>query len=162
MHHLPEAQLVRRIFLRRNQRLLRADVIDFDQEQPRLHASHIERQHSGGMDIELLALVHQRVPDFDSFVPWHPNFVAEVAGVSGARNIHRHAGNLARRFSEVLQIRDVGFRNRLQEFRGGRSLQRQRCRLLGDVFDLNVHIQAVLPEPAQARIGSGPAVFVFF
>ena len=34
--------------------------------------------------------------------------------------------------------------------------------MLGDVFDLNVHVQAVLTEPAQARIGGRPAIFIFF
>jgi len=168
MHHLPEAELIRRILLRRNQRLFRADVIDLDQQQSCLYARHIQRQHSGGVNIELLARVHQRVPNRDGVIPvmsviqWNPYFVAEVAGVSGARNIHRHAGNLAHRFSEILQIRNVGLRDRLQKFRGGRPLQRQSRRLLGDVLDLNVHVQAVLPEPAQARIGGRPAIFIFF
>jgi len=37
MHHLAEAQLVGRIFLRRNQRLLGTGVIDLDQKQSRLY-----------------------------------------------------------------------------------------------------------------------------
>ncbi len=34
--------------------------------------------------------------------------------------------------------------------------------LLGDILDLNIHVHAALPEPAQAGIGRRPAIFVFF
>ena len=41
-------------------------------------------------------------------------------------------------------------------------MQGKRRDLLGNVFDLHVHVQAILPEPAQAGIGGGPAIDVFF
>jgi len=40
-------------------------------------------------------------------------------------------------------------------------LQRQRGRTLGDVFDLNIHVQPVLMKPAQVGLGGGPAITVF-
>ena len=117
------------------------------------------------MNVELLAFVHQRVPNFDGImlvVKRNPNLVAEIARVSGAGNIDRHAGNLAARFAEIFQVGDVRLGDRFQQLRRRGPLQRQSRRLLGDVFDLNIHVQAVLPEPAQARIGCRPAIFVFF
>ena len=44
---------------------------------------------------------------------------------------------------------------------GGRPLQRERRDFLGNVFDLDIHAQGVLAEPAQAGVGGGPAVGVF-
>ena len=44
----------------------------------------------------------------------------------------------------------------------GRTLQRERRNLLRNILDLHVHVQAVLPEPAQARIGGSPAIDVLF
>ena len=162
MDHLSEAQFVGRIFLRLDQRFLGAGVIHFDQQQSGLDPGHIQRQHSSGVDVELLALFHHRVPDFDRVVPRHPYFVAEVAGVSGARDVDENVADLAARHAEIFEIGDVRFRNRFEQLARGRSLQRQCGKLFGNVFDLNVHVQAVLPEPAQAGIGGGPAILVVF
>ncbi len=41
-------------------------------------------------------------------------------------------------------------------------MQGKRGHLLGNVFDLYVHVQAVLAEPAQAGIGCRPAIDIFF
>jgi len=39
---------------------------------------------------------------------------------------------------------------------------RQGGHLLGNIFDLYVHVQSVLAEPAQAGVGSGPAITCCF
>ena len=41
-------------------------------------------------------------------------------------------------------------------------MQSERGNFLGNIFDLHVHVQAVLAEPAQAGVGGGPAIDVFF
>ena len=112
------------------------------------------------MDVELLALVHQRVPDFDRVVPGHPNLISQITGIAGTRDIHRDACNFAVRHAKIFQIRDVRFRNRLQQLARSRPLQRQRGDFLRNVLDLHVHVEAVLTKPAQAGIGSGPAIHV--
>src|SRR5581483_11575481 len=61
---------------------------------------------------------------------------------------------------EILQVRDVRIRHRLQQPSRGRSLQRESGGLLGNILDLNVHVQAILAEPSQAGIGGCPAVGV--
>ena len=52
---LPRPISVRRVLLRRNQRLLAADVIDIGENESRLDARHVERQHARGMNVEPLA-----------------------------------------------------------------------------------------------------------
>ena len=63
----------------------------------------------------------------------------------------------AARHAEVLQAADVGVGHGVEQPARGRPLQRQRGHLLGDVFDRDVEADRVLREPAQARIGRGPA-----
>ncbi len=106
--------------------------------------------------------LHDRVPDFHRIVPRNPDLIAQIAGVSGARNIHENVADLAAGHAEIFEIGDVGFGDRFEQFARGWPLQSQSGQLLGNVLDLNIHVQAVLPEPAQAGVGSGPAIFVFF
>src|SRR5579872_856239 len=112
------------------------------------------------MQIELLALIRQSVPYLNGVIPGHPDFISQVAGIAGARDIDRNPCNFSARHTEIFQIRDVGLGNRFQQLRGGWTLQRESRNLLGDVFDLHIHVQTVLPEPAQARIGGCPAINV--
>ena len=70
--------------------------------------------------------------------------------------------NLAAGLAKIFEIRDVGFGDALQQFSRGWSLQRQRRDLLGDVFNLHVESDGVLPEPAQVGIGRGPAITILF
>ena len=161
MDHLGESQLVWRKLLRRNQRLLRTGVVNFDQQQPRFNPRDIQGQHSGSVQIKLLALVCQRVPHLDRVIPRNPDLISQVAGVAGAGDVHRYTCNLATRHAKVSEIRDVTFRHSLQQLAGSWALQRQRRDLLGNVLNLNIHVQAVLPEPTQAGIGGGPAIDVF-
>ena len=160
VNHASKSQFVGRIFLGGDERLLAAEVIHFDQQQSGLHARYVESQHARRVNVELLALVHQRVPNLHSIGPVNPDFVAQIAGVAGARNVHGHAGDFAASDAKIFQVRNIGFGYGFQQFARGRALQRQRCRFLGDVFDLNIHVQAVLPEPAQAGIGGRPAIGV--
>ena len=65
----------------------------------------------------------------------HPDLVAEIAGVAGAGDVDADAGDRAARDAEVLQPVDVGLRDRAQQPRGRRPLQRERRDLLRDVLD---------------------------
>ena len=49
-----------------------------------------------------------RVPDPQRRVPRHPDLVAEIAGVTGARHVHRDAGDVAAGGAEILQRRQIG------------------------------------------------------
>src|SRR2546430_1306802 len=72
-----------------------AAEIDVDEEQAGLDARDIERQHAGRLQIERRPGPHQRVPHRERARPRDPDLVAEVAGVAGARNVDRHARDLA-------------------------------------------------------------------
>ena len=109
------------------------------------------------MDVERAAALHQRVPDGDRAVPRHPDLVAEIAGVAGARDLDRHAGDRPARHAEIFQAADVGVGHRVEQAAGRRPLQRERGHLLRDVLDVDVQADGVLREPAQAGIGRGPA-----
>ena len=78
------AELVRRVLLRLDHRLPAAVEINVDEEQPGLDPGHVEREHAGGMQIERRSDVGECIPDGERRVPWHPDLVAEVAGVAGA------------------------------------------------------------------------------
>ena len=100
--------------------------------------------------------------NFNSIIPWHPDFVSQIAGVAGAGDVDGNAGNFAAGDAEIFQIRDIGFGDGLQQLGRRGSLQSERGDFLGNILDLNIHVQAVLAEPAQAGIGGGPAIDVFF
>ena len=161
IHQPPQPDFVRRIFLRLDQRPLAAEVIHLDQYQPGFDARHIQRQHSGRMQIELPPFRHQRVPHFRRLIPGDPDFVAQIAGVSRARNIHRNARNLPLRKAKIFQVGDVRFGDLFQQPPGRRPLQRERRHFIRDVFDLHVQPQRVLVKPAHARIRRRPAIHIF-
>src|SRR5215469_3178411 len=113
------------------------------------------------MEIELLTLFGKRIPNLYTLIPRDPDFVSEIAGVTSARDVDWHSRNLPARDAEIFQVGDVCFRNRFQQLRRCGALQGEGSHLLRNVFDLYVHIQAVLTEPAQAGVGGGPAIDVF-
>src|SRR5215472_15317639 len=164
MHHPAEAKLVGRVLLLSDQRLLAAVVVDFDQKQSGFDAGNVEREHARGVNVERAAGVYERVPDFDrrvaSAIQRYPDFVSEIAGVTGARDVHGHAGNFAAGYAKVFQVGDIGFGHALQHFARSRSLKRERRDRFGGIFDLDFHVEAVLAEPAQAGIGCGPAILI--
>src|SRR6266568_4378753 len=63
--------------------------------------------------------------------------------------------------AKIFQVRKIRVRRRMKQFSGGRPLQRERRGLLRNIFDTYVQRQCVLPEPPQARVRGGPAIFVF-
>src|SRR5262249_13530809 len=89
-----------------------------------------------------------------------PDLVAEVARVAGARDVYGHARDRARRDAEVLQVREVRVGDAREQPPRGRSLERERGRLFGDVLDVDLHAERVLAEPPKVRVGRGPAVGV--
>src|SRR5438105_13287361 len=130
MDHLAEAHFVRRVFLRRNQSLLTAGVVHFDEQQSGFNARDIQRQHSSRMDVELPTSVHNRVPDFNGVIPWNPDLVPQVARVTGAGDVYKNVTNLAASHSKILEIGDVGFGHRLEQLARSWALQRQGGKLL--------------------------------
>ena len=153
-----ETHLVRRVSLRVDQRLLAAEEIHVDQQQPGLDARDVERQHAGRLDVERLAAVHQRVPD------------ARRRAAPASRSRSRD-----RRCSRCARCRPA--RRRSCRWSRG-STSACRCRRpptarssgaevgpcsasaatsseMSSIVD--VEAGGVLAEPAQARIGRGPA-----
>ncbi len=91
-------------------------------------------------------------------VPRHPDFVAEIARVAGARDVDRNAGDASARDSEILQRLHVGLGHLAQQRSRRRTLHRERRDGLRHVFDRHVESDGILHEPSQARIGGGPAI----
>src|SRR5271167_4100300 len=112
------------------------------------------------MDVETPARSHQRVPHLNRIRPCYPDLVSQIAGIASAGYIHRHTADGAAGLAEVLQVPDFGFGNALQQAARRGPLQRQSRHLLGDVFDLDIESDSILPEPAQVGISSRPAVTV--
>ena len=124
-----------------------------------LDARDVERQHADRVEVERGAGRHDGVPDLQRCLPRHPDLVAKVAGVAGARDIYRHAGNGPAGGAEVAQANpDVGGTDAAQERGRRRSLQRQRRHLFRHVLDLDVEARRVLRQPAQARVRRRPAI----
>src|SRR4029077_1773432 len=75
-------------------------------------------------------------------------------------NVHVDAADFAPRHTEILEVRNFGFGDFLQQPCGGRALEGKRRDLVGDVFDGDIEPQGVLMEPAEAGVGGGPTVGV--
>src|SRR5581483_4383784 len=149
-------------FLRRNERLLAAYVVDIGENESGFDAGNIEGQHPSGMDVETASSLHQRVPHLQRVIPRNPDFVAHVAGVSRTGDVDWNAANAAAGLAEVLQIFNVGLGYVLQQLSRGGTLDCQRRHLLGNVLDFDLQTDGVLPKPAQVGIGGCPAITVFF
>jgi hypothetical protein len=148
-----ETHLVRRVPLAVDHRLFRAEEVDVDEQQARpRRAPRRAPACPAGLMSKGAPGLHQRVPDVDGACRGHPDLVAEIAGVPGARDLDAHAADHAARHAEVPQPIDVGVAHRAQHAGRGRPLQRERGHLLGDVVDLP-------PQPgafcvSQRRLGS--------
>ena len=70
------------------------------------------------MQIELPACRRDRIPDLYRVFPVHPDFIAQISGISGARNVNRHASDFARGHAEVFQISNFRLGYGLQQFGG--------------------------------------------
>ncbi len=162
VHEPPEADLVRRVLLRRDEGFARAHVVDVEEDQARFDARHVEGEHARRRDVVGPAHVHERVIDRLALLPGNPDLVAEVAGVSGARDLHRDAAQARRRDPEVLETRDVGaFDAGLEDGAAGGALKGEGAQPVGDVLDRDLQPMAVHVDPAQVGLGRRPAVDVF-
>src|SRR5262249_8488177 len=161
VHQLTQPDLGWGVLLRVDESFLAGRVVDFDQNQPCLNARNVQRQHAGRVNVEHFAIVHQTIPNADCLFPGHPDLEAKVAGVAGSRDVDRYAGDLASCDAEILQVVNLRVRDALEQAPGGGALQGKSGNLFGNVFDLHVEADCILLEPAEARIGGGPAIIVF-
>ena len=154
----PETHFVRRVELLVDQRLLAAEEIHVDQQQPGLDARHVEREHAGRLDVERLAPVHERVP--------HPNGVACRASRSRTRGrrcsrsarCRRHAGDRRRSSRGSTSVHRCPRSETARSTRadvGPCSASAATSSEMSSIDDL--HARRVLAEPAQARIRGRPA-----
>src|SRR5439155_25593013 len=104
VHQTAETHFERRILLFFNQGFLAAIEIDVDQEESRLDARDVERQHARGRDVERPAACYQSIPHVQGPIAFDPDFIAEIASVARAGNLNRHAGNPARGYAKVFQV----------------------------------------------------------
>ena len=120
-----------------DQRLLAAEEVDVDQQQPGLDARDVEREHAGRLDVERPARLPSARPTRATRVlARHPDLVAEIAGVAGARDVDRHAGDRAAASRGSTSARSMSASATARSSaRRRRPLQRQRRDLLGDVLD---------------------------
>ena len=103
-----QADLRRRILLLCDERLFAADVIHLDQDESSFDASHVQRQHAGGMQVEALASIGECIPDLHRLFPGNPDLVAEVSGIARTRDIDGNTGNGSVGHAEVFQVLDFG------------------------------------------------------
>ena len=102
--------------------------------------------------------VHQRVPDLHRALRRHPDLVAEIAGVAGARDVDRHAGDGARSSrgntsSDRCPPRATARSSRADV--GPCSASAATSSEMSSTWTSSP--SRVLPEPAQARIRRRPA-----
>ena len=133
-----EADLERRVGLLGDHRVAAARVVDLQQDQPRLEADHVERDHPGGADPEVGPRVRERVPHRDGVLRRDPHLVAEVAGVAGPRDVDRDLPDAAGTPSEVPEIAPRRVGGRLEHVAAQRPLDGECRDLLGHVLDLDV------------------------
>ena len=112
------------------------------------------------MDVERPAAAHQRVPHLDGAIPRHPDLVAEIARVAGARDVDRHAGDRPLVMRKYLRCRCRRRPPRASSRAevGPCSASAATCSEMSSIA--HVETDGVLREPAQVRIGGGPAVRV--
>ena len=122
-----------------NQRLFRADVVHFQENKAGFEPRDIESENAGRLDAEVLALFHENVPDSLRMFAVNPNFVAQITGITGARNDDRNIKNLAASETKKSQCAQIGIDDLLQDFECIRSLKRERGDLLGDFLNRNIH-----------------------
>ena len=156
-HRPVEPELVGRGFLPVDPGVVGRVVVDLDHEEPGLDPRHVHRQDAAGHQAVVVAGDDQRVPDRERVGVVHPDLEAEVAGVAGARDRHRVAGQRVLHQAEVLErverLRAAAVEDRARL----RALQAQRRDLVGDLGDLDVQAHRVHRQPAQRRLGRGHA-----
>ena len=141
-------------------RVARARVLGFDQDQARLHPADVEGADARGVDPVALTHVEEPVPDRKRSLGRHPELVAPVARVSGARDVDGDAGDLAHAAAEVLHVDPVGAGHLLQDLPRESTLERERGGGVADVGDLHVEAGGVHQEPAVAGVRGRDAVSV--
>ena len=101
---------------------------------------------------------HQGVPDLDRALGRDPQLVAEVAGVAGPRHVDGDLADLRRPAPEVAKVVERLAGRGLEDVARERALEGERRRRLGLLGDRHVEAGAVLAQPAELRVGRGPAV----
>src|SRR5215510_5307465 len=91
-----QTDLKRRVFLRRNKRLLHADIIDFQQNKARLEARDIESQHPRRLDTKVLPVFHEHIPDSFRMLGSNPNFVSEISRIPRPGNNYRNLADFSK------------------------------------------------------------------
>ena len=156
-----EPDLVGAVDLLRVHRVARRGVVDLEQDETRLEAGDVEREHAGRPEGVGVARRHERIPDGRCPLGGDPQLVAEVARVAGPRDVDGDGApalaDLRGPSAEVAQVGE-GLAGRHLEHRSrARPLERESGQRLRDVLDVDVEAGRVLAEPAVLRVGGGPA-----
>src|SRR5438445_445828 len=147
-----EAEFQRRVHLRIDNRFPRRHVLDLREDEPGLDPCDVEGEHPRGRDVVSLTPLHERVPQRLGPFALNPDFVSEVARVSGPRDLDGNAIELRLDESEVLQLLNSAI-SRFQQNRPGRgSLERERSDVFGDVVHLGIQPHPRVLEPFQIRL----------
>jgi hypothetical protein len=133
-------------------------IVHVQHHEARLDPCDIERPDAGGHDAVIAARSHQRVPHRERAGGRDPQLVAEVARVTGARNLEIHAGNAVVHRAEVPERVHRIARGGVQYGARQRTLQRERAERLGDLLDRHLHAEGIAVQPAQAGLRRRQAV----
>ena len=152
-----KAHLVRRVVLRRRERLPGAEEIHVDQQQPGFDAGHVERQQAHRPQSVRAAVPDNGIPHDAGVLAGHPDFITQIAGVTRARDLHPAIGDHPARDAEVFQPVDVGLGRGPEHRRRCGTLNRERGNALGHILDLDVQAGRVLANPSEVGLRGGPA-----
>ena len=136
-----------------------ARVLGLDEDQPGLDASDVHRVDTDRVDAVATADVEETVPDGQRLIGGHPQLVALVAGVPGARHVdRRRRRSRVGRPAEVAEVGPVLAGGALQDVAAQPALQREPGGAIAHVVDLHVEPGRVQHEPPVAGVGGRDAV----
>ena len=122
-------------------------VVDADQNQTRLDPRDVEREHAGRENAMLVPCLHEPIPQGLRVGGVGPDLVAEIARISGTGDLDRYTPDLAFGESEEAQVVGHSVRGVMQNPASVGPLERQRCQIVRDVPDPDVHAEGVVLQP---------------
>ena len=133
-------------------------VVNARHDQAGFESCNVERLHPRNAQGVVLARLDQGIPDGERLLERHPEFVAKVAGVAGARDPYRCATDRHIGATEEGEVGHVAANGAGEHVACVRPLQREGAELLRHIFNGDVQALACRFKPAVLRLRGGPEV----